>query len=563
MTLARSYSQKIFPKTLAALLSRLLRIDLDQYLLLLRLFRTLNKRQDLAAHLGLDASGVASVAIWYFILSGLLCLPVLGQPRLETYTSSTLAISVLMLLLPLVIELTDSLVNPREALILASYPVAGFSYNAAKLTHLIALVSSLMTTLNFLPALAGLSLKGTNWFYPIGHILAANLIGFFLTFLLCALYGWTFRLLPPGTVRRVPLWLQLGIIVIPPAWPLTWPYLKSFNDLVFGQGFTRWNPWLAFASVAWIGQSGASRTSDWYPLASGGLTLAMAAIGMRALSQNYLLNATESLQEASESKGRERPSIKPRRLIEWLTGGPPGRAAFAFTLKMMGRDWQFRRQVYPALLMAAISTFGALWNSKEKLPFAFSGFSPSLFLPHVCGYALLFACALLDSSDDHQGGWIFLTASFAESIEFARGIWLAFWLGWVLVPHLLILGFAIWFWGLAEALLFVAFSLAAASVYLSLEILLVEGLPFSKPPNPRRGQALFPVLILVVLATGGSIGLEWLLFRSRAATLAATVALALMARMITRFSLNQLKARITSQLAQIALGSARMFAQVE
>jgi hypothetical protein len=59
----------------------------------------------------------------------------------------------------------------------------------------------------------------------------------------------------------------------------------------------------------------------------------MGAIGMRALSQNYLLNATESLQEASESKGKERPSIKPRRLIEWLTGGPPGRAAFAFTLK--------------------------------------------------------------------------------------------------------------------------------------------------------------------------------------------------------------------------------------
>jgi hypothetical protein len=71
------------------------------------------------------------------------------------------------------------------------------------------------------------------------------------------------------------------------------------------------------------------------------------------------------------------------------------------------------------------------------------------------------------------------------------------------------------------------------------------------------------VLILVVLATGGSIGLEWLLFQSRAATLAATVALVLMARIITRFSLNQLKARITSQLAQIALGSTGMFAEVE
>ena len=67
MTLARSYSQKNFPKALAAPISRWLRIDLDQYLLLLRLFRTLNKRQDLAAHLGLDVSGVTSVAIWYFI----------------------------------------------------------------------------------------------------------------------------------------------------------------------------------------------------------------------------------------------------------------------------------------------------------------------------------------------------------------------------------------------------------------------------------------------------------------------------------------------------------------
>jgi hypothetical protein len=65
MTLSRFHFRKASQSRLATMISRLLRIDLDQYLLLLRLFRTLNKRRTWLAHLGLMS--VASLLLQFGI----------------------------------------------------------------------------------------------------------------------------------------------------------------------------------------------------------------------------------------------------------------------------------------------------------------------------------------------------------------------------------------------------------------------------------------------------------------------------------------------------------------
>ena len=53
-------------------------------------------------------------------------------------------------------ETANSLVNPVEGLVLAHYPINGATYTAAKLTHLLRILSYTVPALNLLPALAGL-----------------------------------------------------------------------------------------------------------------------------------------------------------------------------------------------------------------------------------------------------------------------------------------------------------------------------------------------------------------------------------------------------------------------
>ena len=67
-------------------------------------------------------------------------------------------------------ETGNSLVNPVEAAVLAHQPISGATYTAAKLTHLITVVLYLVAGLNVAPALAGLTLKGAPWFYPLAHM---------------------------------------------------------------------------------------------------------------------------------------------------------------------------------------------------------------------------------------------------------------------------------------------------------------------------------------------------------------------------------------------------------
>ena len=56
----------------------------------------------------------------------------------------------------------------------------------------------------------------------------------------------------------------------------------------------------------------------------------------------------------------------------------------------------------------------------------------------------------------------------------------------------LLLPLFIWRWGLADAVLFTAYSLAIGSFYLSIEIFFIDGLPFSNPPEAMKGTMAAP-----------------------------------------------------------------------
>jgi len=171
--------------------------------------------------------------------------------------------------------------------------------------------------------------------------------------------------------------------------------------------------------------------------------------------------------------------------------------------------------------------------------------------------------AALAQTDQPQGAAVFLTLPFRDMGAFARGVYCCLWLPSVGIAHLLLICPAIWFWGWRDALLFVMFSTAMASLYLSAELFLMDGLPFANPVRLSAQNLLIPVMLIgapcaVILAF-----MQWLIFRSHTAAAIATVSVLLLAALVTRFSLRHLAREFRANLLALGLGPSRLFKPVD
>jgi hypothetical protein len=145
-----------------------------------------------------------------------------------------------------------------------------------------------------------------------------------------------------------------------------------------------------------------------------------------------------------------------------------------------------------------------------------------------------------------------------------RGVHAFLWIAAILIPHLIVLGFLIRNWGLADALLFIAFSLALASVYLALSLRMVEGVPFGKPVDTSRGAVLMPVMMAggVVIAIVVAIQ-HFLLFHSRPLLLAVSLLCAAAAYFLTRISLHTFEVSIRYHLGLVSQESAMLYKEID
>jgi len=240
------------------------------------------------------------------------------------------------------------------------------------------------------------------------------------------------------------------------------------------------------------------------------------------------------------------------RLVERFFGGQAARAGFSFVWRMMLRDWQFRRQLAPMLLPVLLGLGGLATGGLRADPFS-GRFTAVHVLPHAPGMLLFFVCGILAYGSDYKGAWIFLLAPSRALDGFARGVHALLWIGVVVIPQLILAPVLAWFWGPVHAGLFAVYGVAAGSVYLALEIRLIEGLPFGRPMDPSRGPASLILAMLGGFAAAIAVGLQYfLLFRSPALVAAASAALGCGAYFLTRRSVDALASRMRFSLGLVS-----------
>jgi hypothetical protein len=526
--------------------SRVLRrfgIDPHRYWLLIDLFDEITDRREMLGHLGRDGVGLKMIAGIYGLFTAALAgIQVLLAVPVGTYFATFLGITALMLLMVLLSETSNSLVNPVEGLVLAHQPINGATYTAAKLTHLLRVLAYIVPSLNLLPALAGFLLPGARWTYPLIHFFSACVLGVVIALFCCAFFGNLIRFVPPARLKTV------GQIA--EAAPLLFLLLAGNLSRV-----------LKTLHV--------SRALSGHPAALWSLATACGAIvvlsvvfGIRALSGDYLVRVSAIVHGASHAPARRTRRTPLAAAIARLAGGQSARAGFEYVRRMMVRDWQFRRQLIPMIptaLMGLLAIFGGVRTSP------FSGtFTPVHFLPHALGALLFVACTALAHGSDYKGAWIFLTVPGSTFRGFAHGVHALLWTAVILIPNLIVLVFLAWTWGLSDALLFIAFSLAIASVYLALELRLVEGVPFGKPVETSRGMVLLPLMMAGGLVIAIVVALQhFLLFHSRPLVLAVTLLAAAAAYFLTRTSLHTFEVSIRYHLGLVSQESTMLYKEID
>jgi hypothetical protein len=527
-----------------------------QYQLLIDLFGVLGERKELLGNLGMDRHAMNLTSLGLLLPGVLLALLAFGPMPLAQYNMATLAVSSLVLMLLLVMEASNSFLNPGEVAVLAHRPISGTTYFAAKLTYLIYVVLRATAALNGPAALAGLVKAEARWFYPLTHLAAAATAGVFVALIACAVFGLLFRIVPVSRVRSVALWLQLVVAMVPLVMNLAFARLRVLVEAIGPAG--RSIDW-SFTPLAWFNALAvAGQAGPVTPLgrsAPAGMVVAtlFAAYGIRSLSAGYMTRIVGTLRAGGARRsGRARRS-RVGRAVARLSGGPPGHAAFAFISRMMRRDWQFRRAIVQFGVAIVVFVPAIVVSGRDVSPFAADRLPPIGLLPTVLPLFTLAVCGILSYSDHYKGAWIFETMPLTALRQFIGGVYWSLWLPFLGAPFAAALLFFAPYWGLRDSALFVAYGVAVASFLFALQLLLVEGLPFSSPPRADRAAGLVPFVLFGPVASG----IAWVvqgmfLFRHRWITAGAAAVFAWAAVVTARYTLRELRTRVEANAGTLS-----------
>jgi hypothetical protein len=561
--------ERLAGKDLAQRLLRSLGLNPRQFVLFLGLLRTLSEREQLMGSIGVSRFNISYLALWaagirVFPWSLIVAYQVLPAP---IYLLIDLSLTFSLTYLVFIREAANSLFNPVEASMLAHKPVHGATYAAAKIVHIVIAVLYLVLGLNVYPALIGFGLHGARWFWLITHLGSAFLVGLWTAFIICAFYGWMRRLAPASLLKSISMWIQVlsfGAFIIIPIF-----FSKMFFNSFLGGLLTArfensqwtWLPLTWFAEIGRMGCHGTSWQLGWQGALSITASIAIIWFGLRSFSGTYLLEATSARTQDRSWRNQERGAISrwSTAVVHAVTGSPLGLGAYCFVSKMIRRDWLFRRAILTQTWIPLLVVLGIV------LSLARSGNpSSASTLPHLLGLVSLALCINLPFTVFSQGSWIYLTAPIESARAFARGIFWALWVPAAGLPQIVLLLLLPRFSDWQNAVFVAGFNLMIASLYLSFEIRLISGLPFSCPVNESRAMINgIYIQICGLMAIAIPLMVQDALCERFLIALVSAIALFPIIRIVLRINLEKLEKEILWRLYIMKMGPDQIFREIE
>jgi hypothetical protein len=542
-------------------------LDPEQFVLFLRLFRTLSERGEWMGAIGVNRFHISYLALYSAASLAIPWFLMLGSPA-SLFLMLDLSLVGTLAFLMVIREAAHALFNPVEVSMLAHKPVHATTYAAAKIAHVIIAVLYLVTGLSMIPALIGIGTKGARWFWFTTHFSAALGIGLWTAFMICALYGWIRRFVPANWIKSISTWIQLFSLVAFIAIPIFFkvPLLKLFFAGL-NPGPWTWLPLTWFVEIGLMGRSGAIWRLRWEGLLSIAASILFIWFGLRSFSSDYFMDSS-SIVEGGAWRHRKKSFLSRGFLavMRRVTGSPLGLGFFCFIIKMIRRDWQFRRailtQAWPPFLIMLAAVLVIVRTGDLPSPVGHESFAH--ILPHLIGLIVVTMCLNIPFTDFHKGTWIYLTTPIGNLRPLARGVYCALWVPTVAIPHLVMLPILVRFWGWREALLSSGFNLMVVSLYLGIGIAFISGLPFSSRVD--ESSAMLKVVYAQtcwIMATAFPAAAQWGLFQDIRVALISGIVLLVATVFVVHSALGDLEGEMRWRMHILKTGPNQLFQSFE
>ncbi|MBN2414359.1 hypothetical protein JXO52_00880 [bacterium] len=493
------------------------RIDWRQFRALLRVSITM----DFRGHRGLNQQQRKKISPlwWSMIFYALMSMGLSGglvpvaTPFL--YTFLILSYSMVMVVFSVILEFSNSIINPDDGDIMGFRPINSRTYFSARLCNLLFYVWMISTALCLFPAVIGLGVKGMPPFFPLVFYPVALLANWTAAAFVVWVYTGLLQIMPYSKFKDFLAHLQIifsflvffSYQLVP---RLAGRFIQAGEDITAS--------WLHFAPPAWFAAGvqllvGRGREIDpALALTAVAVMLLLFFLAFRNISVGYARRIAE-LQSQGEGRKRDPAAagrgIRPARTRESLLPAllcttPAARAGYRMTVTMLKRDRSVKMSVYPLLGMPFAFIALALIEGDLQNPFTEGMFSGEGTYGNIVMFFIFFMAYTLFNvmlyADDWKAAWIFQAAPLSSPGQLFYGLKLAVYLR-ALCPFLalLFIVYALNFGPIHAGMLVLMFA-GLGHLSLSLASLLAGDFPFSKPRvRGDRTRTLTALLIIAPL----------------------------------------------------------------
>jgi len=450
-----------------------------------------------------------ALTLVFYALFGCMALAFLHQPvfALAAYLH---AMTFVFLGMFVASSAGEILFNKEEADILMHRPITPQAMLWAKIRVLVEVSLLLAMAFNLAGLFVGFG-PGSNWRFPIIHLVSTGLEALFCTSCVVLVYQlclrWFGRERLEGVMTAAQVMVSVGAVLC----GQILPRLVFRFDHVLNIGESSW--WIGLLPPAWFAGfddafAGSSLGASWWLAAMAVImTATILWLAFGKLAHQYetglqSLNETLStrVKKSSHRRGLDRlVSVPP---LSWWLRDPVARASFLLTAAYLIRDRDVKLRVYPGIAPILVLPFIFLLQSDHHRGANDFGFGVPLSGLYL-GMVPLFGLQILQYSQQWQAADIFRAAPMVGPAQLCHGARRAV-LCLLALPMLLLVGLIVWLLrgGLTPLVLFLP-GIIALPVFALVPSMGGKAVPLSLPTDAAKSAGRGLNMIGVMAITFG------------------------------------------------------------
>jgi ABC-2 type transport system permease protein len=466
------------------------------------------------------ASALKFTLLLNLIFSVILSLVMLAASKSSfVFSTMLLGYSMVMVAMSVLIEFGLAVISPDDFQVLAHRPISSRTFFAVKSSNLLFYVLLLGTSLNIVPALVGVAVRGSQWHFPLVYFLVASGASVFVAGTMVALYGLLLRTLRYERLKDLLVYAQIAFSFVFffgfQVFPRLLGDVNAFTarDIVHSWAVAFPSVW--FAGVVEV----ALGNINGQTLALAALAVIVCVVIVPLALRNVSLDYSEQLGRiaASSSKTKSAAAVTRRRgASAWfnrlLLRDSEERAFFYFFLRMFRRNRLLKLQILPNFGVAiAMMAVALLQGDKLQNPFENTAFSMAAMFPVIAFvFAGMGVTVALPYSDEYQGGWIFPVAPIGNRAKILTALKKVvilllfvplFLINWILFAY---------FWPWRDALSQSVYALVIGLFALQLLLFMVNDFPFSRKLEKGAASKRFMFAFVIYGIVGVAVALPYL-----------------------------------------------------